>query len=242
MKYLKKTLLRLIQKIYRFVAPPNLLAFELSDTVDPLFGAMSGTPVDRELIAQAIKENIPLPFFALETGEALEIGGTEYLDRFFPSLTSFQLDFDEAKSLYLSSNRIIGDLRLEQNTVINKFDLILSTQVLSFIDEYQPALVNFLKMLKPGGILVGTEPHISPISVFDESRWGEWNRFTKRGLRKILESLSDEYTIVGLGNAYTSAALSLGVPAEELDRKRFAEVRDSHATILCYTLKKISKR
>jgi hypothetical protein len=237
MRYLKKTLTRLIQRIYGYVAPQTLLAFQLGDTSDPLFGVMSGTPVDRELIALAIMENIPQSVLGLQSGIALEIGGTEYLDRFFPSLRPFQLDFEEGKTLYLSSKCVQGDLRLEQKEIVNCFDLIVSTQVLSFIDEFQPALINFLKMLKPGGILIGTEPHISPMSIFDETRWGEWNRFTKRGLENVLSSLSQEYTITSLGNAYTSAALILGVPVEKLDKGRFTPVRESHATILCYTLR-----
>ena len=242
MKMLKKMITRQIQRLYRSVAAPGLLNFDLSDTPDPLFGAMSGTPVDRALIESAIST------FAIRnsartgstTGFGLEIGSTDYLKIYFPSLTHFQLDFEEDSGLVISGNIVRGDLQVSQNVVNNEFDVIVSTQVLSFIPDYEAALLNFWRMLKPGGILFGTEPHISPISVFDEHRWGEWNRFTKRSLAKTLSLLSQDFEVNTWGNAYSSAALILGIPSESLNLELITESRESHATVLSYCLRKTS--
>ena len=51
----KKLIVMFIQFLYRNTANKRDLGFDIGDTLDPLFGYMSGKPVNRYLIEQAFR-------------------------------------------------------------------------------------------------------------------------------------------------------------------------------------------
>lgn len=235
---IKRTTGQLLRRAYRQVAPPDMTLFELNDTSDPLFGIMTGTPVDRFLIEDFLSREMAELKLDRQFFTSLEVGEIKYSKMFVPNALHHVLTFDKDRPIMqVKPDELRGDLQSETE-IHSMFDVIILTQVLSFIDNYEGSLQTLFNILKPGGILIGTEPHLTPISIFDESRWGEWNRFTQRRLQDLLGLNFESVKISCYGNAYTSAALILGIPFESLDKSRLNPPRPSHATILTYTATK----
>ena len=95
MKSLKKLVLKSIQFLYRKTASKSDLAFELGDTSDPLFGYISGTPVDRVLISGAFERLKDIACLNLPGKNGLEVGGIEYLTTYFKNIKKNRLSFLE---------------------------------------------------------------------------------------------------------------------------------------------------
>jgi hypothetical protein len=93
-------------------------------------------------------------------------------------------------------------------------------------------------MMKPNGVLIGSESLVAPISIYDDSRWGENRRYSPRSLRALLELEFEIIDFKVLGNAVSSAALVLGVPVESLDENLLNKSRQSHGTSMFYIAKK----
>ena len=116
---------------------------------------------------------------------------------------------------------------------------MIFTQVLVYVKNDAQAIKTFKQMMKPNGLLIGSEPFLAPLSIYDDSRWGENRRYSPRSLRAILEQ---EFKIIDfqvLGNAITSAAIILGVPVESLNRELLSRNRHSHGTCMFYVAKKV---
>jgi hypothetical protein len=237
--YIKTFLKRIIQRIYDRVAPPDFTLFDLVDTNDPLFGAMTGTPSDRRLIASFL-EKASIQNFNLR-GYSLEIGSSSYLQRYWPLTERHQLDFKPNESFTnISKGYITGDLRVPSPNHFEKFELICLTQVLNFIDDYEAALSTIASLLSTTGRLVATFPFLVPLSIFDDSKWGEWKKFTPREVELLAKKYfpNSEICVFTLGNAVTTASMILGIPSEKLDNKFFEFDRPSHATVIGLTVQK----
>jgi SAM-dependent methyltransferase len=240
MKLIKNTIAKVVQTLYRNVATSAELGFDLGDTPDPLFGYMSGTPLDRYLISQEFERVIAKDIFS-DRKLGLEIGGTEYLRSHFGNSIAVQLDYQENTHLQLVDKyKLVGDLSISQANVTDYFDLIISTQLLSFVKDEVQAIENFRKLLKTGGVVIGTEPLVSPISIYDDSRWGENHRYSPKSLKALLETQFEILHFKSLGNAATSAAVVLGVPVERFNKQLLNIERPSHATCMFYVARTIA--
>ena len=100
------------------------------------------------------------------------------------------------------------------------------------------AIENFRKLLKTGGVVIGTEPLVAPISIYDDSRWGENHRYSPRSLKELLETQFEILHFKNLGNAATSAAVVLGIPVERFNKQLLGIERPSHATCMFYIVRK----
>ena len=238
MKLIKNTIAKGVRTLYRNVATSVELGFDLGDTPDPLFGYMSGMPLDRYLINQEFERVIANDVFG-DRMLGLEVGGTEYLKAHFGNSIAVQLDYQEKAHLQLLDKfKLIGDLNIPQENVTDYFDLIISTQLLSFVKDEVQAIENFGKLLKTGGVVIGTEPLVAPISIFDDSRWGENHRYSPRSLKELLETQFEILHFKNLGNAATSAAVVLGIPVERFNKQLLGIERPSHATCMFYIARK----
>lgn len=237
---LKKIIIKSIQFLYRNVASDGDLGFEIGDTQDPLFGYMSGTPVDRFLIGKTFESESYFKTLNQSNIQGIEIGDIEYLSTYFKNVKKSKLTFLKDKPLLFKDNfEVVGDLTAHNCEVSNHFDVAIFTQVLIFVKDDQQAIRNIKQMMKPNAILIGSEPLVAPLSIYDDSRWGENRRYSPRSLRALLESEFEILKFEVLGNAVSSAALVLGVPIESLDETLLSKSRHSHGTCMFYIAKKV---
>ena len=226
-----------IQQIYRNVAPPDLTLFKQHDCSDPLMGGMYGEPVDRALLGNFFK--VIRPELNPIGHSILEVGDNKYAKEFFPNAECTILEYLVDTKLYRNHQKILGDLNIIDERESFEFDLIISTQVLSYLANPEVGVRNYFNMLKPGGILLGSEPFLTPVSIYDESRWGEKNRFTQQALSKLLMKEFKIAKVQPLGNAKTSACMLLGIPMEKIPIEWLIDERPSHATMHGYVARKI---
>ena len=234
----KKLVIKCIQFLYRNTASKRDLGFELGDTLDPLFGYMSGTPVDRFLIGKAFESERFFESLNQPETQGIEVGDIEYLSTYFKKVKKSKLLFLKDNPLSFKDEfEVTGDLTAPNCEVSNHYDVVILTQVLVFVEDDLQAIRNIKQMMKPNALLIGSEPLVAPLSIYDDSRWGENRRYSPRSLRSLLESEFELMKFKVLGNAVSSAALVLGVPVESLDETLLGKSRHSHGTCMFYIAK-----
>jgi SAM-dependent methyltransferase len=236
---LKKLIIKSIQFLYRNTASKHDLGFEIGDTLDPLFGYMSGTPVDRFLLEKTFLNERYFDSLNKSGTQGIEVGDIEYLSLYFNNVQKSKLVFQKDQPLKTrSEHEVEGDLTVLNCEVSDHFDVAIFTQVLVFVKDDLQAIKNIKQMMKPNGVLIGSESLVAPISIYDDSRWGENRRYSPRSLRALLELEFEIIDFKVLGNAVSSAALVLGVPVESLDENLLNKSRQSHGTSMFYIAKK----
>lgn len=184
--------------------------------LDNGFGVNRGTPIDRVLIQRFLSKQIPqlrLP----EQASVLEIGDSRYSDSFLPSVSKAVLNLKKGQKIDFDGENLVGDL-ICTPILESFFDCILVTQVLAFTSNPFSASDCLLRLLKPGGWIVGTEPQLTALSLYDYSSHGDFFRFTPMGLKAIYESSScgfDNFYFSHLGNLQDSLNLMMGVVSED---------------------------
>jgi SAM-dependent methyltransferase len=150
-------------------------------------------------------------------GNVLEVGDDRYTKKFGGNrvVRSDVLHVEEGQ-LHAT---IATDLSRDQTIPADTFDCIIFTQTLQFIYDFRPALQCLCRILKPGGVLLGTFAGISQISRFDMERWGDYWRFTTLSTRRLFEEMfvDGSVTIKAYGNVLTAVAFLHGLAAEELN-------------------------
>ena len=106
--------------------------------------------------------------------------------------------------------------------------------MLVFVEDDLQAIKNIKQMMKPNGVLIGSEPLVAPLSICDDSRWGENHRYSPRSLRALLEKEFEVIEFKVLGNSVSSAAFVLGIPVQSLDEGLLSKSRHSHGTCMFY--------
>lgn len=242
MQGLKKLIVKVIQFLYRNTANRSDLGFDIGDTPDPLFGYMSGTPIDRYLIDNAFSSLKNVESFNVPIKSGIEVGDIRYLNLYFKDINKVRLHFLEGEQLHFNSDtEVAGDLTAQGCEVTSCFDIAILTQVLSFVKDDLCAIKNFRQMMKPNALLIGSEPLVAPLSIYDDSRWGENRRYTPKSLRALLEQEFEIIEFKVLGNAVSSAALVLGIPLESLNKELLETSRQSHGCSMFYIAKKITE-
>lgn len=112
------------------------------------FGLSRGTPIDRYYIDSFLKDNE----FDIK-GAALEIAESTYTKRFDHGVTSFEvLHVDESNC----KATIIGDLTRPESLPEKMVDCFICTQTLNFIFDIRKAVDGCFKLLRDGGVFLGT--------------------------------------------------------------------------------------
>ena len=233
-----KILENLLKSIIRKVIKVDNLNWDINQILEPTHGAFRGTPMDRVLLQRFFETaNLPRNHF-----NAIEVGSIEYLDRYFQCDNEILLEYRENQPLEKKGNTLVGDLRKDiDEDLKNSIDLIVSTQVMCFIDDYQKVLQGFLDLLKAGGYLIGSEPFLSPMSIYDDSRSGDFRRFTQKGLRYEFEKIGlNPIVIEPYGNESTSVFQILGIAEEDVINIEnvLNSNTSSHATLITYIIQK----
>lgn len=194
------------QSRYMLFSVPKKSLSPISDK----YGYDRGTPIDRyyiEYFMQSIQD--------LVGGVCLEITDNSYTKKFGAHRVhrSDVLDIDPKNP----KANITADLRSMPNVPDNTYDTIIATHTFGVIDDYESALRECARILKPGGRLVTTVSSLGVAAEPDKAFW----RFTDNSLRYLLEKYFDSSTLhlETHGNVLSGQAFWVGLSAEELTEK-----------------------
>jgi len=175
------------------------------------FGYDRGQPIDRYYIEKFRSRDA-----GDISGHVVEIGDDRYTRMFGGEgvTRSDVLDQDHPDS----SPTIVADLTRADHVASDSFDCIIITQTLQFIYDIQTAICTLHRILKPGGVLLGSLPAQSPICRYDMDRWGDYWRFTSASVQRLFGDIFKpaNVQVEAYGNVLVATAFFYGMAAEEL--------------------------
>ena len=177
------------------------------------FGFDRGQPIDRYYMEKFLEAHR-----AAIHGHVLEIADQEYTLKFGGSKVT-QGDILHVDSSHPRAT-IIGDLNTGAGLPDATFDCLILTQVLPFVSDVLAVLRNVRRTLATNGCAIITVPGISQISRYDEVRWGDFWRFTPRGLRYQLDQIFPSHCteIQAFGNVLAATCFLQGLASHEVRR------------------------
>lgn len=211
---------RYFRSFYQSIRRPIVFNQPSTTPISNDFGLSRGTPIDRYYIESFLQRN------ATDVkGAALEIAESTYTKQYDHGITSFEvLHFDK-------SNRkatIIGDLTRPESLPEKSVDCFICTQTLNFIFDVRKAVEGCFRLLKDGGVFLGTVSGISQISRYDMERWGDYWRFTDLSLKKLFAEyfIEENIEIDAFGNVFAANAFLQGVAVEDIEDRSLLDVSD----------------
>lgn len=198
--------------ILRRIFKPAWLYFLLKK-LTPLshnFGSSRGEPIDRYYIEKFLSEN----------REKIQGHCLEVEDNFYTK----KLAGDLIKSDILDINRtnqkanIYADLRNIPEIKDATYNCIILTQVLQFINDYESAIKESYRILKPNGCLLVTLPFISRVdgrAGVDGDYW----RFTTVSAKYIFGKYFKKPEVKSWGNVLSGLGFWVGEAQEEMFKK-----------------------
>lgn len=195
--------------------PPGRVAFGALRRVTPIdrtFGFERGVPIDRYYIELFLEQ-----YCADIRGRVLEIGDNHYTTRFGGS----QVTQSDVLDLPIRENplaTLAADLTRAEHLPGELFDCIIVTQTLQFVYDLHAAALTLHRLLKPGGVLLGTFPALSQICRFDMERWGDYWRFTNAAIQRLFGDIfgGEQVTVTAHGNILAAISFLHGLAAHEL--------------------------
>ena len=178
------------------------------------FGFRRGLPIDRYYIEQFLSTHA-----ADIKGHVLEFGDNDYTRKFGGDLVTKSDVLCPAPDCRMAT--IVADLTNADHVPSNTFDCIICIQTLPCVFELDIAMKTLYRILKPGGILLATNPGIGKVDEESMRLWGQYWRFTSLAIRRLLEKnfSHDAISIKTYGNALAATAFLQGIAAEELKEK-----------------------
>ncbi len=180
------------------------------------WGRERGTPVDRWFIERFLLDNA-----ADIRGDVLEVMDDRYTTRFGTRVTrSDVLDVNEANA----AATVVADLADPAAFPHERYDCCVLTQTLQFVYDVPAAVASVHGCLRPGGVCLATVPATSRLDRPENNR-GEFWRFTPAACERLFGDRfdADAVDVAAFGNAATSVAFLIGMPAEELDHRVLTE-------------------
>jgi len=175
------------------------------------FGYDRGQPIDRYYIEKFLSQHA-----GDISGHVVEIGDDRYTRMFGGDRVTRSEVLDQAHPD--STPTIIADLASANHVPSDSFDCIIITQTLQFIYDVHAAVRTLHRILKPGGVLLGTLPSLSPICRYDMDRWGDYWRFTSAAVQKLFGGCfgSNNIQVEAHGNMLVATAFFYGMAEEDL--------------------------
>jgi len=192
--------------------------------ISDIYGLDRGIAIDRFYIEKFLEENK-----TCIRGSCLELLNNNYTIKYGGKnvLKSDVLDIEKDNK----EANIIGDLRdLKKIIPDNSYDCIILTQVLQFIDDYNLALLECKRILKPGGYLLITAPSISRIDCV-AGVGGDFWRFTKASLNYILNDKFSYVNVSSFGNVNIGASFLIGLSEQDISKHSY-NLNDENFPIL----------
>ncbi len=224
------TLLRDIRAPFMRIIMPMKGYFLFPSNIHPLshkYGFDRGTPIDRYYIDQFLNANKQYI-----QGVCLEIEDTTYIMRYGGTAVTHAdaLDINQANK----RATIYGDLRHLSAVKDNTYDCIILTQTLTMIDDYDAALQECNRILKPGGALLATVSSLCPMIHVERSYW----RFTVASLKYILAKHFKNTEIQPYGNVLSGQAFWVGAASEELSKDKLDYMDPRYPVLIGFRVKK----
>jgi len=196
-----------------------------------LWGFDRGLPLNRYYIERFLEE-----FRGDIRGHCLEFQDSPYTHRFGGGAVT-KLDILHIDDTQPAAT-IVADLTKPNEIPTSTFDCIICTQVLHVIFEVDKAVAELWRILKPGGVLLATVPHISMC----DPGWHEIWRFTPEGLGAVVGRAfgRDAVTIRAYGNSLTAAGELRGLVSEEFGEGALAHHDPRFAVSVCVRAVKIA--
>jgi len=195
--------------------------------VEPLsyvWGFDRGLPIHRYYLEQFLQE-----CRSDIRGHCLEFRDDSYTSRFGGAAVT-RLDLLHLDDSH-SGVTIVADLTRPNDVPSDTFDCIVCTQVLHLIFEVDRAISELWRILKPGGVLLATVPHISMC----DPGWHEIWRFTPEGLSAVVGRAfgADNVSVRAYGNSLTAAGELRGLVTEEFSQAALAYSDSRFAVEVC---------
>ncbi len=196
------------------------------------FGLDRGQPLDRIFIERFLETHAKSI-----AGDVLEVGGTGYATRFGgPRIRQAHALFP----MKCAEADIIGDLTRLESLPSSCYDVVIATQTLPFIFDLPSAVRGIQHLLRPGGRVFITVPGISQISTYDDSRWGDYWRFTPRSVGALFSNGFVDISVTTYGNVATAMGFLLGLCAEEFPRALLHKTDPAYPMIITLCARKPS--
>ncbi len=200
------------------------------EPISSKFGYDRGMPVDRFYIEQfleEVKNHI--------RGACLEITDNAYTKRFGGDRVtkSDVVDIDR-KNPHAT---IYADLRdMSREIPDASFDTVIATHTFGVIDDFESAIRECARILKPGGSLIAT---VSSLGVAADPELAFW-RFTKASARFVFGKYFDEkdLQVKAFGNVLSGQAFWVGLAAEELSPQELSVADERYPIIIGILAKK----
>ena len=182
------------------------------------YGDSRGTPITRYYI-----QHFFLNLNHFDWGNCLEFEDNRYTNQFGNNVTKYNT-FKFSNKYNDKDNLIIGDLTKISLLPKERFDLIICTNVLNFIFDFESAIKGIYKMLKKDGkCIITLDGPSSHISRYDMERWGDYWRFTNLSAKKIFERSNfkiEQNTVYG--NPYVCSAQLNGFSIQDIDQSKLS--------------------
>jgi SAM-dependent methyltransferase len=175
------------------------------------FGFERGQPVDRYYIERFLARHS-----ADIHGRVLEVGDDHYTRSFGGSRVTHSDVLDLPRDNPRAT--VVADLTQAGHVPSEQFDCIIFTQTLQYIFDLEKGISTLCRLLKPGGVLLGTFPVISQICRFDMDRWGDYWRFTSASIQRLLAGVfgPEGVEVEAQGNVLAAVCFLHGLAAQEM--------------------------
>ncbi|MES2649322.1 MAG: methyltransferase domain-containing protein [Bacteroidota bacterium] len=193
------------------------------------FGYDRGQPVDRYYIEKFLSEH------SKDIKDRVaEIGDDRYTRQFGNGKVNSSEVLGHEHPL--SSPTIVSDLTDATHIANNEFDCIIITQTLQFIYDVHAAVRTIHRILKPGGVVLGSVPALSPVCRYDMDRWGDYWRFTSAAVRRLF---GDVFGLTNLevtahGNVLVATAFLYGMATEDLTKEELDHNDRDYETLITF--------
>lgn len=173
------------------------------------YGSDRGEPIDRYYIEKFLSENANLI-----QGTCLEIESNTYCLSFGKNCRCDVLDTKKNNP----KATITADLRNVPEIKDETYDCIILTQVLQFIDDYESAIHECWRILKPEGVMLVTLPFISRVDARAGIEGDFW-RFTTASAHYSFGKYFNKLEIRSWGNVLSGLGFWIGSAREELSKR-----------------------
>lgn len=214
-------IIRIIKPKSGYFLFPTDKVVKSTEPISRKFGFDRGTPIDRYYIESFIKENAPYI-----KGVCLEIHDNYYTKKYGKNVTTEDvLDIDTTNWQATT----YGDLRNLKAIKSNTYDCLIITQTFGVIDDYQAAVSECYRILKPGGSIIGSATSIGAISNLQMTYW----RFAVPSIKYVFGKCFDlnKLTIKTYGNVLAGQCSWVGLAAEELTKEEL-DVNDPYFSMV----------
>lgn len=195
------------------------------EPLDRELGFSRGEPIDRYYMQHFFNEHK-----SDIKGRVLEIGDNSYTCKFGSEVNeSWILNVEPTGS----ENEIVADLQAADHLPSDSYDCVICLQTFPCIFDLEAAVHTLHRILKPGGVLLASNPGCAPIHEQTMRKWGQYWRFTRFSVRALLETKfkPENILIKSFGNVFAATAFAQGVAAGEL-KKRELGFYDSNYEVL----------